>query len=120
MDFHTYYERYNTRSVKWDLLRDVFQADDILPMWVADMDFKAPREVNEALIKRAEHGIFGYTIVDDQVKNIVVNWINKRHQWTINEDWLLFSPGVIPSLYSAIQALTEKNDKVLIQTPVYT
>lgn len=120
MDFHTYYERYNTRSVKWDLLRDVFQADDILPMWVADMDFKAPREVNEALIKRAEHGIYGYTIVDDQVKNIVVNWINKRHQWTINEDWLLFSPGVIPSLYSAIQALTEKNDKVLIQTPVYT
>ena len=118
--FDTLYERKNTRSMKWDMLKPVFQRDDILPMWVADMDFKAPQAVNEALIKRAEHGIYGYTVVDNDVKNTIVNWNDRRHNWKIDPDWLTFSPGVVTSLHLAIQTFTKPNDKVLIQTPVYT
>lgn len=120
MNFQTYYERRNTRSVKWDMLRTVFQTDDVLPMWVADMDFQAPAEVQEALLDRVKHGIYGYTVIDQQVKTAIVNWLTKRHQWSIQSGWLLFSPGVVPSLYTAIRAFTDVNDKIMIQTPVYT
>ncbi|AUJ25899.1 MalY/PatB family protein [Virgibacillus dokdonensis] len=118
--FEEQHSRKNTRSVKWDMLKPVFQTDDVLPMWVADMDFRAPEQVNEALIERAKHGIYGYTMVDDVVKDSVVKWIHRRHNWHIDSNWLSFSPGVVTSLHMAVQALTEPNDKILIQTPVYT
>lgn len=118
--FETVHNRKNTRSVKWDLVKDLFQSEDVLPMWVADMDFKAPDAVNQALIERAKHGIYGYTIVDEKVKSSIVNWISKRHHWNIKSEWLSFSPGVVTTLHMAIQALTEPDDKILIQTPVYT
>ncbi|TFJ92795.1 MalY/PatB family protein [Lentibacillus salicampi] len=118
--FENVYNRNNTRSVKWDMRNTVFQSDDVLPMWVADMDFKAPQAVNDALIKRAEHGIFGYTIIDDDVKNPIINWVSKRHNWKINKEWLSFSPGVVASLHMAVQAFTKPGDNILIQTPVYT
>ena len=118
--FNEVISRKNTRSVKWDMAGKVFQSEDVLPMWVADMDFQAPKEVNEALIKRAEHGIYGYTVIDDDVKNAVVNWLSDRHQWTIQPEWLTFSPGVVSSLHMASEAFTEPGDKILIQTPVYT
>ncbi|SHH78049.1 MalY/PatB family protein [Virgibacillus chiguensis] len=118
--FEEQHSRKNTRSVKWDMLKPVFQTDDVLPMWVADMDFRAPEQVNEALIERSKHGIYGYTIVDDAVKDSVVKWIHRRHHWHIDPNWLSFSPGVVTSLHMAVQALTEPNDKILIQTPVYT
>ncbi|MBP1969542.1 cystathionine beta-lyase [Virgibacillus natechei] len=118
--FKEIHDRKNTRSVKWDMLKPVFQTDDVLPMWVADMDFKAPEAVNEALVNRAKHGIYGYTIIDDDVTNSIINWIRKRHNWDINKNWLSFSPGVVTSLHIAIQAFTEPSDKILIQTPVYT
>ncbi|GAB3803481.1 MalY/PatB family protein [Virgibacillus kimchii] len=117
--FSELHDRKNTRSVKWDMLEPVFQTSDVLPMWVADMDFKAPEAVNNALIQRAEHGIYGYTIIDDDVKNAIVNWLNRRHNWKIDQNWLTFSPGVVTSLHMAIQAFTEPQDKVLVQTPVY-
>ncbi|WP_164216531.1 MalY/PatB family protein [Virgibacillus sp. YIM 98842] len=117
--FSELHDRKNTRSVKWDMLEPVFQTSDILPMWVADMDFKAPEAVNNALIKRAEHGIYGYTIIDDDVESAIINWLKHRHQWEIDQKWLTFSPGVVTSLHMAIQAFTEPNDKVLVQTPVY-
>lgn len=118
--FQKVVDRKQTRSVKWDMLQDVFQTDDVLPMWVADMDFKAPKEVNDALCKRAEHGIYGYTVIDDEVKQTITHWVKHRHNWSIEEDSLSFSPGVVTSLHIAIQALTDPHDKVLIQTPVYT
>ncbi|WP_100013210.1 PatB family C-S lyase [Lentibacillus sediminis] len=118
--FDTIHDRKNTRSVKWDMLKAVFQSDDVLPMWVADMDFKAPEAVNEALIARAKHGIYGYTVIDDEVKGAVTNWVSRRHDWQIDENWLSFSPGVVTSLHMAVQAFTEPEDKILIQTPVYT
>ncbi|WP_026906984.1 MalY/PatB family protein [Paucisalibacillus globulus] len=118
--FETIHNRKNTRSVKWDLVKDLFQSEDVLPMWVADMDFQAPEAVNQALIERATHGIYGYTIVDESVKSSIVNWISKRHHWKIESHWLSFSPGVVTTLHMAIQALTEPDDAILIQTPVYT
>lgn len=118
--FEKVHDRKNTRSVKWDMLKPIFQTEDVLPMWVADMDFQAPQAVNDALKDRAEHGIYGYTIIDDDVKDSIINWVTKRHDWEIDSDWLSFSPGVVTSLHMAIQAFTEPNDKVLIQSPVYT
>lgn len=118
--FDEIYDRFHSRSVKWDALADVFQTNDVLPMWVADMDFKAPDEVNRALIKRAEHGIYGYTVVDNHVKDAIISWQKRRNNWDIKQEWLSFSPGVVTSLNLAIQAYTDPGDKVLIQTPVYT
>ncbi|HLS09680.1 MalY/PatB family protein [Lentibacillus sp.] len=118
--FETVHNRTNTRSVKWDMRRAVFQSEDVLPMWVADMDFQVPQAVNDALIERAKHGIYGYTIINDDVKNPIINWVSKRHNWKIRKDWLSFSPGVVASLHMAVQAFTEPGDNILIQTPVYT
>lgn len=119
-NFIEVHNRENTRSMKWDLRQVIFGSEDVLPMWVADMDFQAPPEVNEALLKRVEHGIYGYTVVDKEVKDTIVNWVKTRHDWEINQEWLSFSKGVVTSLHMAIRAFTDKNDKVLIQTPVYT
>lgn len=118
--FEALYDRKNTRSVKWDNLEPIFQTTDVLPMWVADMDFKAPQAVNDALVKRAEHGIYGYTVIDDDVKGAIINWVQRRHHWTIEPNWLSFSPGIVTGLHMAVQAFTEPNDKILIQSPVYT
>ncbi|MFD1851199.1 MalY/PatB family protein [Oceanobacillus bengalensis] len=118
--FEEVHERKKTRSVKWDMIESVFGSKEVVPMWVADMDFRAPNKINEALIKRAEHGIYGYTVIDKEVQDSVVNWIGNRHRWEINSEWLSFSPGVVNTLHMAIQAFTEPGDKVLIQTPVYT
>ncbi|WP_060679854.1 MalY/PatB family protein [Virgibacillus halodenitrificans] len=118
--FDTIQDRLHTRSVKWDMRKAVFSTDEVLPMWVADMDFKAPQQVLDALVSRTEHGVFGYTAVDQDVKDSIVNWLDKRHNWKINDEWLSFSPGVVTSLHMAIQALTNPGDKVIIQTPVYT
>lgn len=118
--FDQIHNRKGTRSVKWDMADTLFNTNDVLPMWVADMDFKAPEKVIDALVKRSEHGIFGYTVIDDDVKNAIIDWVENRHQWTIQGDFLSFSPGVVSGLHMAVQAFTEPNDKVLIQTPVYT
>ncbi len=120
MGFQQIYNRKGTNSVKWDNLSTVFKKEDVLPLWIADMDFKAPNAVNEAIIERARHGIYGYTMVNEHTKNIVQNWLQKRHQWKIDHQWLTFSPNVIMGIHTAIQTLTKKDDKILIQTPVYT
>lgn len=119
-NFTDVHNRKQTRSVKWDILQTIFQSEDVLPMWVADMDFQTPQPVIDALVERSKHGIFGYTVLDNDVKNSISSWLKRRHNWSIHTDWLSFSPGVVASLHMAIQAFTEPNDKVLIQTPVYT
>lgn len=118
--FNTIHDRKLTRSVKWDRLNEVFNTEDVLPMWVADMDFQAPQAVNDEIIKRANHGIYGYTVIDSDVKASIIDWVKKRHHWHVNPNWLSFSPGVVTSLHILIQTLTEPGDNVLIQTPVYT
>lgn len=111
--------RLNTRSVKWDLSKKLFKSDEVLPMWVADMDFEVPEAVQTALITRSEHGIFGYTTTDEKVNHSINKWIQSRHGWEIEESWLTYSPGVVPSLHTLMEALTYPEDGVLIQTPVY-
>ncbi|ASN04894.1 MalY/PatB family protein [Virgibacillus necropolis] len=120
INFTDVHNRKQTRSVKWDILQTVFQSEEVLPMWVADMDFQIPRPVIDALVERSKHGIFGYTILDNHVKDAIANWLERRHDWSIDTDWLTFSPGVVTSIHMAVQAFTEPKDKVLIQTPVYT
>lgn len=112
-------DRKNTNSVKWDYLEQRFGRADILPMWVADMDFKSPSIIKEEIIKRAEHGVFGYTGASEKLSAALASWMKKRHNWEINNKWLVYSPGVVTSVNTAILTYTNPGDKILIQTPIY-
>ncbi|TLS35188.1 MalY/PatB family protein [Pseudalkalibacillus caeni] len=112
-------DRFNTHSVKWDHTEAIFEKEGLLPMWVADMDFKAPEPVINALKKRVEHGIFGYSMPTQETKESIQNWLRKRHDWNIDTDWIVFTPGVVPALSAAINTYTSPEDGVLIQSPVY-
>ena len=118
--FQTVHNREQTRSMNWDNRKAIFNSEEVLPMWVADMDFKAPEAVNNALKERAQHGIYGYTVITEDIRNNVTNWISLKHGWDVETNWLSFSPGVITSLHIAIQTFTNEGDNILIQTPVYT
>ncbi|MFI8688754.1 MalY/PatB family protein [Rossellomorea sp. NPDC077527] len=118
--FEEIIDRRGSSSVKWDLTKTVFGRDDVLPMWVADMDFLPPKDVLGALKNRLEHGIFGYTFVGDLTADSIKDWMKRRHGWEIDKTWLQYSPGVVPAISTIIQALTEPSDKVLVQSPVYT
>ena len=107
--------RRGTNSYKWDSAGDA----DILPMWVADMDFRTAPPVVEALRKRVEHGIFGYVRVPDAYYAAVTNWFARRHDWQIEKEWIIYTTGVVPALSAVIKALTAPGDKVMVQTPVY-
>ena len=116
--FDTMIDRRNTNSVKWDYCRERFGKEDILPMWVADMDFPSPPEVVAAIKQRADHPVFGYTEVSGGFNEALVQWL-KRWGWEISTDWLVHTPGVVTSINIAILAYTQPDDKVLIQSPVY-
>ena len=105
--------RRGTGSLKWDV------PENELPMWVADMDFETVPEVVEALKKRVEHGIFGYSIMPDTWSQSYVNWWDKRHHITLNPDKLIFTTGVVPAISSAVRKLTTPAENVLVQTPTY-
>jgi len=107
--------RRGTRSYKWDSSED----PDVLPMWVADMDFRTAPVVIDALRRRVEHGIFGYTRVPDEYYDAVVSWFGRRHGWHIDRDTIIYTSGVVPALSAVIKAMTEPGDKVIVQTPVY-
>lgn len=118
--FQEFINRKNTYSMKWDYVQTVFKSEnELLPMWVADMDFHPPEAVTEAIKVRAEHGLYGYTYIADDMKEAIKNWMQKRLDWEIHHDWLQFSHGVVPSIAKAIQGLTDPGDKVLVQSPVY-
>lgn len=107
--------RRHTNSYKWDSAA----TDDVLPMWVADMDFRTAPCVVEALRRRVEHGIFGYTKVPATYYEAVVNWFARRHSWRIVPEWLIYTTGVVPAVSAVIQALTQPGDRVIVQTPAY-
>lgn len=107
--------RRGTNSYKWDSAGDA----DVLPMWVADMDFRTAPPVVEALRKRVEHGIFGYVRVPDAYYAAVTNWFARRRDWQIEKEWIIYTTGVVPALSAVIKALTAPGDKVMVQTPVY-
>lgn len=114
-----YVERKNTGSVKWDGLKNKFGHEDLLPLWVADMDFKVPEEVQDALMKRIEHGVFGYSFAEDSYYQAFIQWQKKRHDIHIEKEWIRFTTGVVNSFNYLIQAFTKKEEAVLILAPVY-
>ncbi|MDR1815886.1 MAG: pyridoxal phosphate-dependent aminotransferase [Clostridiales Family XIII bacterium] len=117
-DFDSHIERRGTLSIKYDLAR-AGCPEGTLPLWVADMDFRTPPCVTEALEKQARHGIFGYSEPDDAYYAAVAGWFAKRFGWTPQKDWFVLSPGIVTALYIAVRGLTEEGDGVLVQQPVY-
>lgn len=119
-DFEAVIDRSNNYSAKWSEMDKKYGSNDLLPMWVADMDFKTATCIIDAMRERLEQGIYGYTTRPDSYNESIVNWAARRYGWEIKSDWLIFSPGVIPSVSLIIQEMTEKNDKIMIQEPVYS
>lgn len=111
--------RAGTNCEKWDECKAVFGTEDVLPMWVADMDFAAPQPVIDAMARRVAHGAFGYTAITDADYDAVTGWMKRRHNLDVEKSDVLFSPGVVDSLRVAVAAVTEPGDTVVILTPVY-
>jgi cystathionine beta-lyase len=111
--------RASTSSLKYDGRASVFGTDDVLPMWVADMDFAAPEAVTRALQARAAHPIYGYTLAPDSLFDALIDWMKKRHHWQIEREWIVLTPGVVPSLNAVVMALTRPDEGVIVQPPVY-
>lgn len=118
-NFDEIINRENTASVKYDLRKDIFEKEDVIPMWVADMDFKTPDFIIKAIKDRANHEVFGYSFRPESYFQSIANWLKRRHNWEISKDWISFSPGIVPAVNMAILAFTEPNDKIIIQPPVY-
>ena len=119
-------DRRGTDCFKWDLQDTEFSdssmkeaARDAIPMWIADMDFKAPQEVEQALLSVAEHGAYGYTGRTESFFAAIGEWLQKRHNWSVERQWLDFSPGVLPGISGCVHAFTQPGDKIIIQPPVY-
>jgi cysteine-S-conjugate beta-lyase len=131
-DFDTEIPRDNTSSVKWGIMidendpvgfraTDMYQGENrVLPMWVADMDFRCAQPIIDALTARAQHGIFGYSFPSDSYRDAVVGWMAKRHDWHIDPSWIVTTPGVVSGITTLIRAFVKPGEKVLIQNPVYS
>ena len=117
-DFNKIIERRNTYSMKYDPASRG-KPEDVIPLWVADMDFPSPPPVLDAIKEQANHGIFGYLDTGDDYFKTLQNWFSRRHDWVVEQDWLVKTPGVVSAIHIAILALTELGDSVLIQQPVY-
>jgi cystathionine beta-lyase len=118
-EFDEVIDRVHTGSVKWDAREQLFGSAEVLPMWVADMDFRAPTPVLEALEQRVRHGVLGYHQVGDGYYESIQAWWKQRHGVDIEREWLLYTPGVVPALALAVNTYTEPGDRVIIQPPVY-
>lgn len=118
-DFDKIIDRSGSDDLKHEVLKERYGRDDILPLWVADMDFETPDFILDAMRKRMEHPIFGYTVQPKEYWPTVKKWIADHHQWDVKEEWMTYIPGVVRGLGFAINALTEPGDKIIIQTPVY-
>ncbi|SFK64296.1 MalY/PatB family protein [Proteiniphilum acetatigenes] len=118
-NFDEIVDRSGSNAVKLEKLKPVFGYEDLIPFWVADMDFKSPPAIIEALKQRVEHGVFGYTLPSDAYTSSIVNWLERRHRWQVKEEHINFVPGVVKGFAFAIDEFTEKGDKIIIQPPVY-
>ncbi len=118
-DFNEIIPRENTSCYQYDLRKKFFGTEDVLPMWVADMDFKVPPVICDEIKKRLDHGIFGYTYRSAGFYNAIIKWLKLKHGWEIKKEWIEFSPGVVPALNMAVLSYTGPGDKVIVQQPVY-
>lgn len=118
-NFDEIVNRENTASVKYDLRTEIFGKKDVIPMWVADMDFKTPDFIINAIKERTKHEVFGYSIRPKSYFSAVVNWLKRRHHWEIQEEWISFGPGIVPAINMAVLAYSNEGDKIIVQPPVY-
>lgn len=118
-DFNKIINRNNTKSLKYDFAKERNMPEDLLPLWVADMDFQTSPEIIEALNKAVSHGIYGYSEGKEEYFDAVYNWYNDNFNWQVKKEWLIKTPGVVFAIVLAINALTNEGDSVLIQNPVY-
>jgi len=118
-NFDTVVNRYGTDCIKYDFSARFGKPSDILPLWVADMDFVCPDEIRDAVRKTADHGIYGYTDSDSSYFNAVAAWMKKQHNWDVQSEWLCKTPGIVFAIVQAIRAFTKEGDAVIIQQPVY-
>lgn len=118
-NFDELVDRTNTNCIKYDGRQMFFGTEDVLPLWVADMDFKTPDFIINALKERLEHEVLGYTFRDDSYAESITNWLEKRHAWKVEKEWLSFSPGVVAGLTLSIEAFSKPGDEVIVQPPVY-
>lgn len=118
-NFDEVIERRGTDSVKWDGVENVWGRKDLLPMWVADMDFRTPPFVMDALRRRLDHEVLGYTFACEEWYTSICSWLHKRHQWDVTRDMLTFVPGIVRGQAFALQCFTKPGDKVMVMTPVY-
>ena len=112
--FDREYNRRNTECVKWDVM-----SEDILPMWIADMDFEAPAPIYEAFVKRANHHVYAYSKLSNEYYQAVIDFMQRRHNFHVEKDWIVFTPGVVIALTLGVQAVTEPGEEVMILSPVY-
>ena len=112
-------DRRKTFAVKWEEREHKFGTEDLLPLWVADMDIASPPSVQDAIVKRAKHPVYGYTIYPDAYYEAILSWMQKRFAWQIEREWVVPAYGVVPSINFAIEALTDAGDGVIVQTPIY-
>lgn len=118
-DFDRVFSREGTASVKYDGREASFGTSDVIPLWVADMDFASPEAVTRALRARAQHPVYGYTQFPESMFEALMEWMKNRHGWKIERDWIVMCPGVVPSLHAAVLAFTQAGEGVIIQPPVY-
>jgi len=118
-DFDRIVDRSGTGALKTDTLQERYGRSDLLPLWVADMDFETPQFITEALRRRLDHSLFGYTVEPPDYWPTVIRWIADRHGWQVDRSWLTYIPGIVKGIGMAINALVAKDEKVIIQPPVY-
>jgi len=118
-NFDKIYNRKNTGSLKWDMMENIFGKDDLIPLWVADMDFPVAEPIKKAIKKRADHPFYGYTQAKESLIEAVCHRLKNKFNWKINPNWIVFTPGVIPAINLAIRSLTSPGDRIILQEPCY-
>jgi cysteine-S-conjugate beta-lyase len=119
MNFDKATDRRNTLARKWDAMDEVFATNDLLPMWVADMDFESPKSVVETIRSRADHGVFGYPFRSEAYFETIINWEHHRHGFHIDREWIVCTPAVVTAISVAVQTFTNPGDEIIIQPPIY-
>lgn len=112
-------DRSNSNCIKWDTVKELYGCEEVIPMWIADMDFEIEPSIVKAIQERLEHSVLGYTFTPNSYYDAVISWFKKRFDWNVEKEWIKFSPGVVPGVNSIIAAYTKPGDEVILQTPVY-
>ena len=118
-DFDEVVDRKGTNCAKWDTIEANNKPKDVLPMWVADMDFKSPKEIENALVKRIKQGVYGYSFAPDEYFDTVISWMKRRHDFNVDKEWIIPTPGVVTAIKLCVNAYTKENDAIIINKPVY-